>query len=176
MFNLNDIISNFKNGGARPNLFQCFITNKANSVADFKLPFLCEASALPSKTFGNIRIPYFGRVHNEVGEPEYSPWDVTIMNDEDFDIRNAMEQWQSEINHPERNRRTLQDYQSQGKIIQLGKDGKKLRTYEFHNIYPQTVSPIGLDWANNNSYEKFNITFMYDYWTVSGITGDAGTL
>lgn len=175
MFNLNDIISNFKNGGARPNLFQVTITNKANSVADFKVPFLCEASELPSKTHGNIRIPYFGRVHNEAGEPEYQPWPVTIMNDEDFDIRNAMEQWHSEINHPERNIRTLTNYQSTGTVVQLGKDGRKLRTYKFHNIYPQTISGINLDWANNNTYEKFNVTFMCDYWTVSGITGDAGT-
>jgi hypothetical protein len=174
-FNLNDIISNFKNGGARPNLFQCFITNKANPVADFQLPFVCEASSIPGKVHGNIRIPYFGRVHNEAGEPEYSPWTVTIMNDEEFNIRNAMEEWHSAINHPERNSRSLTNYHSQGTVLQYGKDQSILRTYKFHNIYPQSISDIRLGWADNNSYEKFDVTFMYDYWTVDGATGDAGT-
>jgi hypothetical protein len=34
---------------------------------------------------------------------------------------------------------------------------------------------MGLDWAEQDRIEEFNITFAYDFWEVSGgITGNAG--
>lgn len=40
-----------------------------------------------------------------------------------------------------------------------------IRTYKFINMFPITLSPIDLDW-NNEQIEKFTVTFRYDYWVV----------
>ena len=46
---------------------------------------------------------------------------------------------------------------------------------KFDGIFPQVVSPIELDWATVDQIESFQVTFSYDYWTVSGgSTGNAG--
>jgi hypothetical protein len=169
-FSINEIQNTINSGGGlgRQNLFQVHFTNKENSVADFRVPFQCEASELPSRSKGNIAVPYFGRVHNRAGEVVYQPWTVTIQNTEDFLIRNALEDWDNAINSPEGNVRTLQNYHSQGTVHQLSQDASKgiIKTYKFHNIYPANISAIRLDWADNNQYEKFDVTFMYDYFTT----------
>ena len=97
-FNINEIRSQLTLGGARPTLFQCNITNPANSAGDLKTPFLVRASQVPAATLGFIEVPYFGRKTKIAGDRTFAEWTVTIINDEDFLIRNAMEEWMQTIN------------------------------------------------------------------------------
>ena len=90
-FNINEIKSQMLFDGARPALFQVTIQNPANSVADIKVPFMCEATGIPQAELGMVQIPYFGRMIKLAGDRTYADWNVTIINDEDFLIRNAME-------------------------------------------------------------------------------------
>ena len=174
-FNINDIRSQLTYGGARQNLFQVQITNPANGVADIKTPFLVQAAAIPAATLGTIEVPYFGRRLKLAGDREYAPWTVTVINDEDFLVRNAMEEWSNKINRFQQNIRSLNRYKSQAQVIQYAKDGRVLREYEFHGIFPTIVSQIDLGWEVINQYEVFQVEFQYDYWTVSGgVTGNAG--
>lgn len=173
-FSLTDIKSQFQFQGARQNQFIVDITNKGNSTADFKTPFLVQAASLPGLQKGTINVPYFGRTMKLAGDREYAPWSIVVMNDEDFLIRNAMEEWSNKINSFEGNVRTLTDYKSRARVTQLGKKGDKLRTYTFEGLWPAEISPIELDWGTNDQYETFQVTFQYDYFTVEGITGDAG--
>lgn len=174
-FNINDIRSQLVYGGARSNLFQVQIQNAGNGVADPKVPFLVQAAELPATTLGTIAVPYFGRQLKLAGDRQYQPWTVTIMNDEDFAIRNAMEEWSNRINRFEANVRDIVKYKSQAQVTQFGKDGRTLRIYEFNGIFPINISAIPVDWAANDQNELFSVTFEYDYWTVSGgTTGNAG--
>lgn len=174
-FNINDIRSQLTYGGARQNLFQVNIQNLGNGSADFKVPFMVQAAQLPASTITPINVPYFGRQLKLAGDRTFEPWTVNIINDEDFLIRNAMEEWSNKINRLQRNVREINKYKSQAQVTQFGKDGTKLRIYEFNGIFPTSISAIDLGWDQDNAYETFQVTFEYDYWTVSGgVTGNAG--
>lgn len=161
--------------GARQNLFQVQFTNLGNGSADLKVPFMCQAASIPASNLGTIQVPYMGRFIKLAGDRTYDSWVVTVINDEDFRIRNALEEWSNKINRFEGNIRDIDRYKSQAQVIQYGKRGQILRVYEFDGIFPSTVSPIDLGWDINDSIEMFQVEFQYDLWTVKGgITGNAG--
>ena len=90
-FNINEIRSNLALGGARPSLFQIIMNNPVDAAGDAKLPFMAQAAQIPASTVGTIEVPYFGRKIKIAGDRTFAEWTVTIINDEDFLIRNAME-------------------------------------------------------------------------------------
>lgn len=174
-FNVNEMRSQLTFGGARSSLFQVRLQNPVNALADLKTPFMCKAASLPGQTLGTIEVPYFGRKIKLPGDRTYEPWQVTIINDEDFLIRNALEQWSHAINSPEGNIRSLTTYVSQAQVLQYSKTGTVIREYTFHNLHPSNVDPIEVNWETTDTIEEFQVTFQYDWFTVTGgITGNAG--
>jgi len=179
-FNVNEIRTQLTLGGARGSLFQVTFSNPANSVADIKVPFMVRAAQIPESTLGTIEVPYFGRKVRLAGDRTFGDWSVTIINDEDFLIRNAMEEWSNRINSLQGNLRSFGAaapllYKSTAEVTQFSKTGVPIRSYKFNGIYPSSVSSIDLNWADTDSIEEFQVTFQYDWWEVSGgITGTAG--
>lgn len=179
-FNVNEIRSQLTLGGARNTLFQVTLNNPANSIADIKAPFMIRASQIPASTLGLIEVPYFGRRVKMAGDRTFTEWTVQVINDEDFLIRNAMEEWSNQINTLQGNLRGFGAaspllYKSTAQVTQFSKTGVPIRTYQFNGIFPLEVSTIDLDWSAVDQIEEFSVTFAYDWWEVSGgITGDAG--
>jgi hypothetical protein len=173
-FNINTIRQELRGGGARQNLFEVLITIKgatrANEASN-KTLFMCQAAQLPSSQVGTIQVPYFGRFLKLAGDRTFDPWTVTIINDEDFLIRNAMEEWSNGINLLQANERELVEYKSTAQVTQYSKTGTAIRTYNFEGIFPSAVSSIDLGWDQNDAIETFQVEFQYDYFTVSGPTG-----
>lgn len=171
-FNINQFKSELVGGGARPTLFQVQITNPVAPGADFKVPFMVRAAGIPESTLGQYTVPYFGRQVKYAGDRTFADWTVTVINDEDFAIRNAMEAWSNFINSHDSNTRALpQQYKSTGLITQYSKDGSALRTYVFEGMYPVTIDGIQMDWSQTDQIEEFVVTFQYDLWRVEGATG-----
>lgn len=176
-FSISDIRSQLALGGARPTLFQVQFVNPANSTADIKVPFLCFAASLPSQNMGLIQVPYFGRTIKLAGDRTFEGWTVTIYNDEDFLIRNALEHWCGEINSMQGNLRGFgtsasSAYKTTALVTQFSKTGTPLRTYRMDGIYPQNVSAIDVDWGRTDDIEKFQVGFQYDWFeVVGGVTG-----
>lgn len=178
-FNVNEIRSQLTFGGARNSLFQVQFNNPGNSVGDIKVPFMVRASQIPASTLGTIQVPYYGRKIKLAGDRVFADWTVTVINDEDFLIRNAMEEWSNKINTFLGNLRAFGSaapsvYKSEAEVVQFSKTGQPLRTYRFHGIYPESVTAIDLDWAATDAIEEFQVTFQYDWWDVEGATGNAG--
>jgi hypothetical protein len=175
-FNINEFKSQLVGGGARPTLFQVQITNPVLPVADFKVPFMVKTAALPGSTLGSYVVPYFGRQVKYAGDRVFEDWPVTIINDEDFLIRNAMEAWSNAINSHDSNTRALpQSYKSNAIVTQYSKDGRALRTYVFEGMYPVAIDAIPLAWEQTDTIEEFGVTFQYDLWRVEGATGISTT-
>ena len=140
---------------------------------------MCRAAQMPASTLGTIEVPYFGRKVKIAGDRTFAEWTITIMNDEDMIIRNAMEQWSNSINSHLGNLRAFGSaspalYKANASVVHYGKTGLPLRTYTFNGLFPTEVSPIDLDWNTTDTLEEFTVTFQYDYWEVSGVTGNAG--
>lgn len=178
-FNIQEIRSQLALGGARNSLFQVQIANPANGAGDIKVPFMVKAAQIPAATLGVVEVPYFGRKIKIAGDRTFAEWTVTIINDEDFLIRNAMEQWMHTINSHADNIREFGSaspllYKSNAQITQFSKTGVPIREYTFNGMFPTEVSTIDMAWETTDAIEEFTVTFQYDFWEVSGgVTGNS---
>ena len=176
-FNIQEIRSQLVLGGARASLFQVQIANPANGAGDIKVPFMVKAAQIPASTIQHIEVPYFGRKIKIAGDRTFAEWTVTVINDEDFLIRNAMEQWMNSINSHAGNIREFGSaspllYKSNAQITQFSKTGVPIREYTFNGMFPTEVSTIEMAWETTDAIEEFTVTFQYDFWEVTGgITG-----
>ena len=164
--------------GARPNLFQAelkfpdYVTG--GTLAGLKSRFLINSAQLPESNLGTAPLYYFGREVKLAGNRTYSPWTVNIINDENFDLREAFEQWIAGINSPEGNIRDIQastldnGYGADARVTQYSKTGVPIKTYKFVGMFPVNISPIDLNWQSNDAIEEFQVTFDYQYWTDGG--------
>ena len=172
-FSVSDFKSNLQFGGARQTLFQCQINAPAGIPGlDFrKAPFLVKSASIPESYLGTINVPYFGRVVKMGGDRSFQPWQVTVINDEDFKIRNGLEAWSNSINNMRGNIRlsgaSVLSYKATATVTQYGKTGDILRTYNFEGLYPQDIAAINLGWDQQNLIEEFNVTFDYDNWVLA---------
>lgn len=179
-FSITDIKSQLVYGGFRPTNFSVRIFNPANSVADIKTQFMVQAASVPSSSLGQIEVGYFGRKIKLAGNRVYNNWDVQVMNDEDFLVRNSLEHWVNEMNGAESNLRGFGGpqpslYKSQAQVIQYSKTGTILREYQFDGLFPVDVGPIDLNWDATDQIATFSVSFAYDMWRiVGGGTGSGG--
>ena len=181
-FQISEFTSALQMDGARPNLFQVVMTGLPNGVGQSGQPFsfLCKAAQLPGSTIGTVPLYYFGREAKFAGNRSFADWTVTIINDENFDIRNSIEVWMNSINSNAGNTRLAspvigggsggQPYAIDATVNQFGKSATAgtngiIKSYNFVGMFPVDLSPIDLDWGTNDSVEEFTTTFSYQYWT-----------
>ena len=178
--NIQEFRSRMTGGGARSNLFEVEITFpdgigiSESSVSD-KVPFLVKAAEIPASNLGNIPVPYRGRVLPIAGDRTFDPWTVTVINDTDFLIRDAMEKWSNSINDIQTAQGSINPevYQKSARVFQKSREGngpsdteKDLRIYKFEGIYPNVVSSIPLDFGATDQIEEFQVTFNYLFYEV----------
>lgn len=113
------------------------------------------------------------------GHRVLNPWTVTILNDEDFKVRNALETWNNLLNTVQGNIAAFpspndSEYQSVGNIFQYDKTGRITRVYTLFGLWPSAIGAIDLDWESD-AIQNYQVTFRYNTYEVSdGITGNAG--
>ncbi len=171
-------------GGARPTNFTVTLSfpdlvNIPN--ASTKASLLCRATKLPESILSDIPVPYFGRNIKLAGNRTYEDWEVVIMNDEDFLLRNAFEAWHNAINTTISNRLDSRvaaispalgnSYKTTAMVTQFAKEGPgdidgegAIKTYKFEGLFPTAVSDISLDWDATNQIETFSVRFAYDWY------------
>ena len=81
---------------ARPNLFEVNVTGKA--INNALVPFMAKIATIPPSTMGVVEVPYFGRQVKVPGNRTFDNLSITILNDENFSIRNKIEAWMAEMN------------------------------------------------------------------------------
>lgn len=174
-------------GGARPSLFDVQMTlpgqlaalSSTNVSISDKIRFTCRASSIPASTVGTIEIPYFGRKIKIAGDRTYDNWSVTIINDEDYSVRSAMEAWINLINTAVDNiRSNPASYKRDANIAAYAKNGSLIYNgiYTFIGLFPIEVSAMDVDWNTTDQLQEFQVTFGYDYWinstnSTTGFTG-----
>lgn len=177
-FNVANFRSQMVGDGARPNLFSCSIPDLTVGIngetgAETNFYFMARAAQLPGSTVNQVPVNYFGRELKFAGNRTFTEWTVTIINDEDFKIRNTFERWMSSLNSHVGNLRSLvspSQYQKDAYVTQFGKGGDVLKEYKFVGLFPIDVSPIELDWGANDAIEEFAVTFAYQWWESTGIS------
>lgn len=180
-FALNEFRNTLQHGGARPSQFDMDIVWPgviAAGVARAKLPFLCQISEIPGATLGTVTVPYFGRELYYAGDRKFEPLTVTIINDEDFIIRHALEEWMKSIGGHSYTTSQYQGsiassrgagttYATRAQVRQLSRNengnGPQQR-YVFEGLFPVALSPIEVNWESYDQIEKFTCQFRYQWW------------
>ena len=187
-------ISAFKSkligGGARPNLFEVDVTFptavnlgiQGDGTGQFdseNFRFLCKTAALPGSNVTPIEVPFRGLTLKVAGDRTIEPWSVTIINDEDFSHRRAFEAWiQNMAQYGDHSGLTdPNDYMGNAVVYQLGRsesnqqgtnttgdNSRILAQYRFIDIFPTSISEIGLSYDSENAIEEFTVDFQVQYY------------
>jgi hypothetical protein len=133
---------------------------------------MCKTAQLPGSTVNSVPVQYFGRELKFAGNRTFQDWSITIINDEDFVIRNAFERWMNGINSHNLNLRnpaaaTTLGYSVDGEVRQYGKAGAILKKYKFIGLFPTDLSTIDVDWGSNDTIEEFTVNLTYQWWEAA---------
>lgn len=188
-------------GGARPNLFEisipAFPTNLGVTWGQEEvrtLNFLCKAAAIPGSSITPIDIPFRGRSLKIGGERSFAPWNISIINDEDFRLHSAFMQWMNGINKLENSTGATSpsSYMKDAYVYQLGRGADlgrftrtnsaaggsvgnvpvtPLRTFKLYDVWPSDVGEIPLSYDSDNVIEEYSVEFQVQ-WVTVGETGD----
>lgn len=179
-FNVQNFRASLVGDGARASLFDVQLTFPlavgtggsapgAFGTAQQQVTFRARASSLPGDAVSSIGVNYFGREIKVAGNRSFPDWSITVIQDEDFDLRNAFERWMSGLNSHVGNLRLPSmlsgdgGYQQDAFITQYGKAGDILKVYKLVGCFPTDVSAIDVDWSSE-AIEEFNVTFAYQWW------------
>jgi hypothetical protein len=170
-------------GGARPNLFEVSMDSFPGYTKQVgeDIKFLCKGASLPESTVGLVEVPFRGRTFKVAGDRTFAPWSITVINDTNFAIRNAMETWMQTIAQYKdgSGATTPESYMKEATVSQLSRlasdlgktsDGDTKTTnnyagqYKFYDIWPTSVSSIDLSYDSSDVIEEFTVEFQVNYW------------
>ena len=187
----NRSIADFKGklvgGGARPNLFEVSMPTLPAGISwdGDTFRYMCKAASMPASTIANIDVPFRGRIFKVAGDRTVDVWSITVINDEDFKLRNAFEEWMDLIAKLDNNLgATSPDaYMVDAEVFQLGRGSTKasknsdgsdntvLKQYKFQSIFPTSLSAIDLSYDTGDTIEEFTVEFQVQSFEFNGAGG-----
>ena len=177
---ITDFKSKLTGGGARSNLFEVVLSFPDVAPADAnvldKSRFLVKAAALPASNVAALPVQFRGRTLNVAGDRSFESWSVTVINDTDFAIRSAFENWMNKINRVSDNTGLTNpaSYQADAYVYQLDRTGETLRAYHFYDVFPTQVAPIDLSY-DAQGIQEFTVELQVQWWeAVKGNAANAG--
>lgn len=177
---ITDFKSKLTGGGARSNLFEVVLSFPDIAPADTnvldKARFLVKGANLPASNVAAIDVAFRGRTLKVAGDRSFESWTVTVINDTDFAIRSAFENWMNKINRVSDNTGVTDpnSYTADAFVYQLDRDGSTLRAYHFYDIFPSNIGMIQLDY-NTANVEEFTVEFQILWWeAIKGNSTSAG--
>jgi hypothetical protein len=166
---ITDFKSKLTGGGARSNLFEVVLSFPDIAPADTnvldKARFLVKGANLPASNVAPIDVPFRGRTLKVAGDRTFESWTVTVINDTDFAIRSAFENWMNRINRVSDNTGVTDPtaYTADAFVYQLDRDGSTLRAYHFYDIFPTSIGAITLDYGTS-TIQEFPVEFQILWW------------
>ena len=149
---------------------------------------MCKAAQLPASQIANIDVPFRGRIFKVAGDRTVDQWSVTVINDENFRLRNAFEEWVNLIANLDTNLGATDPsaYMTNAKVFQLGRGSAPssksntgtanavLKEYEFFDIFPTAVGAIDLSYDSTDAIEEFTVDFQVQSYNFAGAGGPNG--
>jgi hypothetical protein len=175
MANINDFKAKLAGGGARANQFK--VTMPFPGYAQVggeieELAFLCRATSIPAMNVGTVNVNFRGRAIKIAGDRTIDNWSITVLNDTNFKLRNAMERWQNGINNMSDNEGLTNpvDYQVDAFVDHLDRNGNTIKSYTLRGAFPVAISDIPLDFDEKTAIETFEVEFAYQYFESNTTT------
>jgi hypothetical protein len=172
-FDVNRFKASLTNGGARTNQFAVqlsfptYVSGAATAIN--RAPFLVTAAELPGQTVNPAIVFYRGREVKLAGDRTFQPFTFNVINDSDFSIRTAIEQWMNGLDNliDKTGKLTPSEYQRDMQVYQLDRNGKILKEYRLLGTFPVDLGPVALDFGQNDQISSFQVQFQYQTFTVS---------
>ena len=202
---INSFKAKLVGGGARPNLFEVALAfpdaltttgASGSTTTQEESRFMVKAAELPASNIGDIPVNFRGRILHVAGDRTFDPWTVTVINNNDWSIRQTMEDWSNMINNRawDSGVTNPSTYHADANVYQLARAGTRtdaggdfrlgggdqipvVAGYKFFGIWPSQVSSIALDYGSTDTIEEFQVTFQVEYWNpdyTMSTTEDAG--
>ena len=181
-------------GLAKSNLFvmdlsvPSAISNIAEEIGLDNLRFLCKSASIPDITIGTSAYKQsgFGIPQQKANNFEFAPLTTVFMVDAKFGVLKFLNRWaQSVVNYDlsnggagrsasglEANHFAFKDeYVGSATLtVYSGNNGDNTYAYRFLNIYPTSIGGMAPSWENNAEVMTVNVSFSYDYMTISDTT------
>jgi hypothetical protein len=177
---ITDFKSKLTGGGARTNLFEVVLSFPEAAPADTevldKARFMVKAAALPASNVNFLDVAFRGRTLKVAGDRTFESWTITVINDTDFSIRSAFENWMNTMNRVSDNTGVTDPavYQADAFVYQLDRDGSTLRAYHFYDLFPTNISSIPLAYETEG-IEEFTVEMQVLWWeAIRGNSPSAG--
>jgi len=155
---ITEFLSQFQ-AGARPNLFRVEIPFLGERIS-----FMAKGAQLPAKTISKVPVNFMDNIFYVAGDTSYQDWTVTVINDTDFSVKFALENWMNVI---KTSGQTAGDkgwsYLSEAYAIQLDALGNDIVTYKMFNVFPTDMSAIELSWDSKSTVEEMQLTLSFSH-------------
>ena len=175
MANINDFKAKLAGGGSRANQFKVTMpfpgyAQVGGEIED--LAFLCTATSLPAMEIATVAVSFRGRDIKLAGDRTIPAWQITVLNDTNFKLRNAFERWQNGINNMTDNEGLTNpvDYQVDAFVDHLDRNGNTIKSYTLRGLFPTKLQEIGLNMDAVDGIETFTVDFEYQYFETNTTT------
>ena len=173
-------------GGARPNLFEVELKFPSgvgifdDEIGDLSHRMMIKGAQLPASNIAEVVVPFRGRQLKVAGDRRFDPWTITVINDQDFKLREAFERWANFIIKVSDGSGTKEptNYFTDWTVNQLGRAATDLKTrgensdaklpvlrrYSMKGCWPSSVSAIELSYDTQDTIEEFQVTLQVQWW------------
>jgi hypothetical protein len=162
-------------GGAKPTLFEVTIAASVDTelslVAALSEQFLVKSTQIPGVTISAETLNYAGRPVKYSGKRTYENWTTTVINDENFAIRNKVMKWMVSmsgtlagtrgVNEGDNPNATPAYKEGVATVKQLGADGVPTKTFTLNQLWPTSIASIPVDWSADG-IEEFSVEWCFD--------------
>lgn len=147
-------VNQVKNDYARPNLFEVRIDNFATAK------FVVKAASIPAASIGTIEVPYQNRKIKIPGDRTFQDWTVTIINDENYELREQLMSWQAGLAFFDDYGSTLNPMSSH-KVMEVYQKNRTGGLSALSQIsgWPSEIGAIDLSWETTDSVQEYQVTF-----------------
>lgn len=163
--NVGNFSNQFPSGDyARPNLFQVQIEGMDGS-------YHIKAASLPATTVGMVEVPYLNRKIKVPGDRTFADYTITVINDEMYELRDNLLNWQSEI-------QGFSTFAAATGVIGAHKSIKVTplnrdmspNDMSAVDIYgwPSEIGSIDLSWETTDAVQEYTVTFSVSWDNSAG--------
>lgn len=147
---------------------------KMTSIFPRPLLMRCNLTSLPGFSMGIMERKVYGPNRKFPISQNYQELTMSFYCSPDHKERAGFEKWFSKIYDKKYfDFGFYNDYIDTINIIQLGWDGKQTYKMQLLEAYPNLISPIELDYSQQNAFERFDVSFVYHrYQEPSGGAGN----
>ena len=175
MANINDFKAKLSGGGARSNQYKVVMpfpgyAQVGGEIED--LAFLCQAAELPGMAIAAIEVPFRGRAIKIAGDRSIADWNIKVINDTNFKLRNAFERWMNGINNMTDNEGLTNpvDYQVDAFVDQLDRNGNTIKSYTLRGVFPIALNAIPLVYTAKADLSETSVTLSFQYFESNTTT------